>query len=100
MLVVLFAGIAVSVFVPAATRPVILAAIVTAPVIWVVGEKFGGILTGSGTHPKMGPLLVLIALGFWPVSGLISTRQRRGEYRSLGRTGGTQEPVQTTASKP
>ncbi len=35
--------------------------------IWVLGEAFGGVLTGSGTDPSSGPLLVLIALALYPV---------------------------------
>jgi hypothetical protein len=69
VLAVLFAVIALGVFVPAATRPVIVAAIVAALVIWVVGENFGGIFTGSGTDPNTGPLLALISLAFWPFTG-------------------------------
>ncbi len=34
--------------------------------IWVTGENFGGILTGQATDPNTGPLLVLLALAFWP----------------------------------
>lgn len=34
--------------------------------IWVLGENFGGLFTGSGTDPNSGPLLVLIAAAYWP----------------------------------
>jgi hypothetical protein len=36
-------------------------------VIWVVAEGFGGILAGGGTDPNSGPLLVLLALAYWPL---------------------------------
>ena len=38
-------------------------AVVLALAIWVLGEGLGGILTGSGTDPNTGPLLVLFAFG-------------------------------------
>ena len=34
--------------------------------IWVIGENFGGILTGQATDPNTGPLLVLVTLAYWP----------------------------------
>jgi uncharacterized membrane protein AbrB (regulator of aidB expression) len=34
--------------------------------IWILGENFGGLFTGSGTDPNSGPLLVLIAAAYWP----------------------------------
>ncbi|MGO9294225.1 MAG: hypothetical protein ACLP52_10180 [Streptosporangiaceae bacterium] len=67
VIAVVFAIIAVGIFVPAATRPVLVLAVVTAAVIWVLGENFGGILTGQGTDPNTGPLLILLAAAFWPV---------------------------------
>lgn len=42
-------------------------AVVVAVAIWVLGEAFGGVLTGAGTDPNTGPLLVLFALGLAPV---------------------------------
>ncbi len=40
--------------------------------IWVVGENFGGILTGTGTDPNSGPLLMLLAAAYWPLRPKIS----------------------------
>ena len=37
--------------------------------IWVIGENFGGILTGQATDPNTGPLLVLVALAHSPLAG-------------------------------
>ncbi len=54
---------------PAATRPVLALAMVTAAVIWVLAQGFGGILTGQGTDPNTGPLLILLAAAFWPLTG-------------------------------
>jgi hypothetical protein len=59
--------IAVSVYLPRpAWRAGLVLAVVVSAVIWVAGEALGGILTGSGTDPDTGPLLVLLALAFWP----------------------------------
>jgi hypothetical protein len=41
-------------------------AIALALVIWLVGEDLGDIFTGRGTDPNTGPLLVLLALAYWP----------------------------------
>jgi hypothetical protein len=66
VLAALFAVIAAGVYVPAAARPVLVLAIVTAAVIWVLAQGFGGILTGQGTDPDTGPLLIVLAAAFWP----------------------------------
>jgi hypothetical protein len=42
-------------------------AIVVSAVIWVFAEAFGGIMAGGATDPNSGPLLVLLALAFWPL---------------------------------
>ncbi len=65
---VIFAVIAVGVFVPAATRPVLVLAVVTAAAIWVLGENFGGVLTAHGTDPSTGALLILLAAACWPLA--------------------------------
>jgi hypothetical protein len=51
---------------PPAARATLALAIVIAAVIWVFGEAFGGILTGGGTDPNSGLLLILLALAYWP----------------------------------
>ena len=61
-----FAVIAVAVFIPAACRPALAVAIVLALAIWLVGEDLGDVFTGRGTDPNTGPLLVLLALAYWP----------------------------------
>jgi hypothetical protein len=63
--------IAVARWLPApAVKPVLILAIALAAVIWVLGEAFGGILTGRATDPNTGPLLVLLTLAYWPVSAV------------------------------
>jgi hypothetical protein len=60
--------IALGVFLPTApARGVIGVAIVVALFMWVVGENFGQIFTGSATDPNSGPLLVLLAAAYWPI---------------------------------
>jgi hypothetical protein len=62
------AVIAVGVYLPpAAVRAALVLAILTAAVLWVVGEALGGILVAGATDPNSGPLLMLLALAYWPV---------------------------------
>jgi hypothetical protein len=49
-------------------RATLLLAIVVSVLIWVVGESLGGILLSGATDPNSGPLLVLLALAYWPTS--------------------------------
>jgi hypothetical protein len=71
VLAVALAVIAVGVYLPRpAAKATLVLAIVVALVIWVVGEAFGTILTGGGTDPNSGPLLVLLALTYWPIKAL------------------------------
>ena len=67
-LAVAFGLVALSVLGNTALRRVgLTAAIVLAVVIWVVGQNFGEIATGSATDPNTGPLLVLLAAVYWPI---------------------------------
>lgn len=70
-LAVIFALVAVSVFLPAPlTRAILILAVLVALAIWVVAEDFGDIATGDATDPNSGPLLALLALCFWPVTSM------------------------------
>lgn len=40
--------------------------IVVSLTYWVLGQNFGGLLTGTATDPNLGPLMVLFALALWP----------------------------------
>jgi hypothetical protein len=63
----LFVAVALGVMLPSSlTRAALLLGIVVAAIIWVVGENFGTILAGGATDPNSGPLLVLIAVCYWP----------------------------------
>jgi hypothetical protein len=50
-----------------AAKASLVLAIATGAVIWVVGENFGGVLAGGATDPSSGPLLILLALAYWPL---------------------------------
>ena len=69
-LAVAFVLIAVSVCLPPragrAAKAGLLLAIVVAVVIWVAAQALGGILASGATDPNSGPLLVLLALAYWP----------------------------------
>jgi hypothetical protein len=70
-LAVALAVIAVGVYLPsAATKATLVLGIVVALVIWVVGEGFGMIIAGGATDPNSGPLLMLLALAYWPASAV------------------------------
>jgi len=77
VLAIALAVIAVGVYLPAsAAKPILALAIVASAAIWVFGEAFGTILTGGGTDPNSGPLLILLALAYWPVRAVITTPAR------------------------
>ncbi len=67
-LTVAFILVAAGVYLPApAGRATLALAIVVALVIWVFGEAFGMIMAGGATDPNSGPLLILLALSYWPL---------------------------------
>jgi hypothetical protein len=69
----LLAAVALGVFLPARpAKAVLVAAVVVALVIWIVGEDFGQIFSGSATDPNSGPLLVLLAAAYWPIREKVS----------------------------
>ncbi len=61
-----------------------------AAMVWVFGEGFGGILTGAGTDPNTGPLLVLVLV----VAGLTLHRpQGAATTRTAPEAAFTPRPV-------
>jgi hypothetical protein len=67
VLAIIFAFIAVGVFLPdTPARVALITAIVVSILIWVFGEALGEIFTGGATDPNSGPLLALLALAYWP----------------------------------
>jgi hypothetical protein len=76
LLAVVCVVVAVGVFLPPrATRCTLVLAMVVFAVIWAATQDFGGILAGGATDPNSGPLVVLLALLYWP---LPATRPARG----------------------
>ena len=66
-LAVVFILLALAVYLPVpALRVMVWAAVLVGLLIWIPGQAFGGILAGGMTDPNSGPLLVLIALAYWP----------------------------------
>jgi hypothetical protein len=76
-LAIVFVFIAAGILFPATARPALALAMVAGLAIWVAGENFGEILTGTGTDPNSGPLLILLAAAYWPLPPKISSQQRR-----------------------
>ena len=54
-------------FPPAVTKLTIALAVVVFGLIWVAVQEFGGILAGGATDPNGAPLVILIALLYWPL---------------------------------
>ena len=60
------AVVAAGAWLPArAARAALVLAVAVAAAIWIA-EGLGGIFTGAGTDPNSGPLLILLALAYWP----------------------------------
>ncbi len=57
---------------------------------WVATQNLGGILTGSGADVGTGPVLILLALAFWPLAAtrppLAGPRRERRRGAVTGRT--------------
>src|ERR1700729_2450826 len=66
VLAIPFLLIGLAMYTPATTRPALVLAALTAAAIWILTENLGGILTGTGTDPDTGPLLILLAAAYWP----------------------------------
>jgi hypothetical protein len=76
---VIFLLIATAVFLPEQIgKSVLILAIVTSSLIWIIGQNFGMIFPGGATDPNSGPLLVLLVLSYWPLrpSGALEAEGR------------------------
>jgi len=61
--------VAAGTFLPAPiTQATLVLAIAVFAVIWVAVQNFGGILAGGATDPNSGPLVILLALTYWPLA--------------------------------
>ena len=67
VLAAVFILIAAGLLFPATARPALALAIIAGLAFWVVGQDFGYILTGTGTDPNSGLLLILLAAAYWPL---------------------------------
>lgn len=63
---------------------------------WVAVENLGGILTGSSTDVGSGPLLILLAVAFWPAGG----HARRWLARPQPAAGAADEPAAEREAQP
>jgi len=62
-----FVLIAAGVYLPAAaTKATLVLAIAVSAAIWVFAQALGGIIASGATDPNSGPLLILLALAYWP----------------------------------
>jgi hypothetical protein len=60
--------VAVCVYVrPAVTQVVLVVAMTVVVVVWVAVQNVGGDLAGGGTDPNSAPLVLLLALAYWPL---------------------------------
>jgi hypothetical protein len=61
--------VAVGIFLPApGAQTTLVLAIVVFAVIWVAVQNFGGILASGATDPNSAPLVILLALIYWPLT--------------------------------
>lgn len=66
---VVLALIAVGVLLPRPwLRATVILAIVASAFIWLVGQALGAYFGGQSTDPNSGPLLILLALAYWPLT--------------------------------
>jgi hypothetical protein len=64
---------------PAVARVTVAVAVVVFALISVAVQNLGGILAGGATDPNAAPLVVLIALTYWPlIDGPTTSSGRRG----------------------
>ncbi len=91
--------VGIGVFVPRARKAALVLGAALSLGYWVVGQAFGGILTGTGTDPNAGPLFVLLALALTQggmrvpaVSALLPRIHTDGSRRSAGSVSTTTAP--------
>ncbi len=78
LLAAVCAVVAVGVFLPSQfTKVTLVLGIVTFVFIWVATENFGGILAGGATDPNSGPLVIILALTYWPLASARNTATSR-----------------------
>ncbi len=74
LLAVICVVVAVGVYLPdPVTKFTLVLAMVVFAAIWAATEDFGGILAGGATDPNSGPLVIILALLYWPLTLARST---------------------------
>lgn len=68
-------------FSPRVARSAIIAGAAVATLIWLIGEALGAPFGGQATDPNSGPLLLIIAAAFWPL-----TKGARDKESEAGRS--------------
>jgi hypothetical protein len=76
-----FLGAGFGVFLGALPRLFLSLSVLVALTGWVATQNFGGILTGSSSDVGTGPVLIVLALAFWPVGAQARSR-RPGQQRT------------------
>ena len=93
LLAVVCVVVAVGVYLPPQfTRFALVLAMVTFVFIWVATENFGGILAGGATDPNSGPLVILLALIYWPLTTGSRASERRDRRTRRPPLEGTRVP--------
>ena len=74
------AAVAMGVWWEPTRRPALVVGVAVAAFVGLIGQNLGAVLTGQGTDPGSGPLLVLMAFSAWPAARPAATpvpRRRR-----------------------
>jgi hypothetical protein len=72
---------------PSFTQFMIVMVIVVFAIIWIAVQNLGGILAGGATDPNSGPLIILLALIYWPLSAAVFRRDQPTAPASDGKEG-------------
>jgi hypothetical protein len=73
---------------PPAAQVSVVVAVVVFGLIWVAVQDFGGVLAGGATDPNAAPLVMLVALTYWP----LTTARATGAGARAG-AGANREPA-------
>ena len=69
LLAVVCLVVAAGIFLPAQfAQATLVLAIVVFAVIWVAVQDLGGVLAGGATDPNAAPLVIVLALAYWPLT--------------------------------
>jgi hypothetical protein len=78
LLAIVCVAVAAGVFLPpTVTKLMVALAIVVFGLIWIAAQEFGGILVGGATDPNGAPLVMLIAVLYWPLDAVRQPNSNR-----------------------